>query len=58
MKLKKTKTDDNTNAVSKVMNGFTEDLAGKEAGAKAAAKVSKAASMGISIESTQVLLGC
>lgn len=45
------------NAVSNLMDGFTEDLAGKEEGAKAATKVSKAASMGISIESTQVLLG-
>lgn len=56
-KEKSKKTDDESNAVSKVMNGFTDDLAGKEAGAKAATKVSKAASMGISIESTQVLLG-
>ena len=50
-------SEDSGNAVSDIVSDFTDDLAGKEEGAKAAAKISKTASMGISIESTQVLLG-
>ncbi len=56
--LEKEKNSTNSgNAVSDIVSDFTDDLAGKEEGAKAAAKISKTASMGISIESTQVLLG-
>ncbi len=49
--------EESSNKVTDLVNDFTNDLVGKEEGAKAATKISKAASMGISIESTQVLLG-
>lgn len=55
--LEKEKNKEKTNKVNDLVNGFTEDLAGKEEGAKAASKISKAASMGISIDNPQVLLG-